>query len=73
MFAADWHGGQASALYALASSGAIVAGVEGEIRRAMDASGVNVSTARVHLSRLLAYVESNGERGPQAGWSELRW
>lgn len=32
-FAALWHGGQATALYALASTGAIVDGLLGECRR----------------------------------------
>lgn len=30
--AADWHGGQSSPLYAYASTGAVVAGIDGEIR-----------------------------------------
>lgn len=33
--AADWHGGQASALYAYASTGSLVPGLSMEVRRCM--------------------------------------
>ena len=56
-----WHGGQASALYAYASSGTIVPGLSMEIRRCMrEAAQLQVTfenaAASFHLGRLLGHV-----------------
>jgi len=69
--AADWHGGQASALYSLASSGAITdpAGTKFEISR--DVRSLDTGRARRPLLALYKYVEHHGERGPVEGWAQL--
>lgn len=69
--AADWHGGQSSPLYALASSGAIpdVDAVRGEI--SADLSTVDVGTERRPLLALDTYVREHGQRGPVSGWAAL--
>lgn len=65
--AADWHGGQASALYAYASSGTIVPGLSMEIRRAMTenrtygGSGTKVANA-YNLGRLLGHIAPMEDR-----------
>ena len=64
VIAAAWHGGQASPLCALATSGAIVEGIEDELSECGDAP---------ELAALAAYVEQWGQRGPQALWSHLHW
>jgi len=73
--ASDWHGGQFSPLYALASTGAIVDGIVEEIDVIWRAPSMDDIDANVlnKLPRLLAYVRHNGLRGPQAGWSNLTW
>jgi hypothetical protein len=72
VIAASWHGGQSSPLYALASSGAIVANVGDEIT-ACKVDAYHQGAGTPELVALMAYVQHHGERGPQAGWSELRW
>jgi hypothetical protein len=68
--AAEWHGGQASALYALASSGAVDAdAVRNEISR--DIVTLEVGVARRDLLALDTYVRHAGERGRQEGWARL--
>lgn len=62
--AADWHGGQASAVYALACSGAIAR--EECLRELRHADGPEVPA-------LVQYIEAHGDRGPVAGWSQLAW
>ncbi|HZQ78745.1 MAG TPA: hypothetical protein VFE55_15530 [Acidimicrobiia bacterium] len=62
--AANWHGGQSSPLYAFASTGSIVAGVEAEIRdnlrllRAGQYSAEEINAETPRLSALLDYVVS---------------
>ncbi len=69
--ASEWHGGQWSPLYALASSGAIVDGCAAElaecIRAAKKVEPADVPT----LVAVAAYVDRCGLRGPQQGWSDL--
>lgn len=54
--AGDWHGGQGSALYAFASSGTVVPGITGEIRRCLRDQSGNPD-ARRELEALLHYVD----------------
>lgn len=65
--AGQLHGGQASALYALASSGAILPEVFGEMDRDRTEQPAQV---RVWLASLTVYAASRGESGPVAGWAE---
>jgi hypothetical protein len=69
--ASDWHGGQASALYALASSGAIpdVEAVRREI--STDLATVDVGKERRPLLALDTYVREAGQRDRQPGWASL--
>lgn len=61
--AADWHGGQASPLYAFSSSGTVICGISSEIRqnlRTMERGsrqGYGGERERLRLVALLAYVE----------------
>lgn len=77
--AASWHGGQWSSLYALASSGAIVDGVEGEIEGCIitaegyAAADPDYAADIVPLRHLLAYVCHQGNRGPVEGWHNIRF
>jgi hypothetical protein len=71
MIASQWHGGQFSALYALASSGAIEA-----VDVSRELQGVQAVTQRpashtAELNALAAYVRHHGARGPVPGWSSL--
>lgn len=68
--ASEWHNGQGSALYSLASTGAIHAGTGGEIIASMPDDDAEAET---ELVQLLAYVNRHGERGRQAGWADLSW
>lgn len=83
LIASEWHDGQHSALYALASTGAILLGdpdVAQEIRTLVDTlppddahirwpAAVNGSRRhRFRLQQLLRYVEAHGARGPQENW-----
>ncbi|MGH3903839.1 MAG: antirestriction protein ArdA [Pseudonocardiaceae bacterium] len=67
--ASQLHGGQDSALYALASSGAILDRLEREIAEAVQ----DLPPARDSwIDALLAYAEWRGEdRGPREGWATL--
>jgi hypothetical protein len=68
--AADWHGGMSSALYSLASSGAIdVERVRGEISREL--RQLDVGEVRRELLALDKYVRTAGTRPAQAGWFRL--
>jgi hypothetical protein len=73
--ASAWHGGQSSALYSLASTGAIRTDLGDEIRACIGhvpmQDGMSTDEAALHALRL--YVENIGERGYVAGWSDLRW
>lgn len=76
VIASQWHGGQFSALYTFASSGATVlwdddwqsedplARIRGEITQ-------DLNPEHPELEALLAYVERVGARSPVEGWSTL--
>ena len=78
--ASEWHGGGGSALYVLASSGAIVLGDEGmewisakhEIEACFDGPYQDIRDSH-DLNGLLSYVEHHGSRGPIEGWGKLSW
>jgi antirestriction protein len=65
--AGQLHGGQASALYALASSGAVRAEVFDELDRDRTERSAQV---RVWLASLTVYAALRGESGPVADWTE---
>lgn len=68
--ASDWHGGMSSALYSLASSGAIdLDRVRDEISREL--WQLDVGEVRRELLALDKYARTTGARPPQAGWSHL--
>ena len=82
--AAEWHGGQASALYMLASSGAthdarhgldtLLDEIDNDRRNAeLLQGGVRGAGQGRELGDLLAYVTAVGARGPQQGWADLPW
>lgn len=69
--ASEWHGGQTSALCALATSGAI-----DRDRCSYEISdSYNEATGQDtrDLLRLLAYVCQHRDRGPVTGWSDLHF
>lgn len=71
IIASAWHGGQSSPLYSLASCGAIVEGVSGEIASCRSAAE---SEHWAELDALAEYVESHEDgRRPVRGWSDLHW
>lgn len=68
--ASEWHGGMSSALYSLASSGAIdLDRVRDEISREL--WQLDVGEARRELLALDKYVRTVGARPAQSGWSRL--
>ncbi|GAA1029199.1 hypothetical protein GCM10009565_59170 [Amycolatopsis albidoflavus] len=68
--ASDWHGGMSSALYSLASSGAIdLDRLRDEISREL--RQLDVGEVRRELLALDKYVRTAGARPPRAGWSRL--
>ena len=68
--ASDWHGGMSSALYSLASSGAIDRErVRDEISRELQQ--LDVGEVRRELLALDKYVRTAGVRPAQAGWSHV--
>jgi len=70
--ASEWHGGQWSALYALASSGAILEGAAGELRRELALVNPGADAADdAELAGVLAYLDHHGARGPVDGWHQL--
>ena len=70
--AAAWHDGQASALYALASSGAVdLARVDREVMSTLDTLTDDRADDAADLDALLAYVHRVGDRGPVDGWHRL--
>lgn len=71
--ASQWHGGQASALYAYASSGAVVPGLSQEVRRCLQDLSAITSTPRrkvtpadfsdaFRLGKLLGHVSGLEDR-----------
>lgn len=82
VIASQWHGGQVSALCALATSGAITEDAQGEVNaavsdaeRRLDAGTVSAEDVTpddlLALRALGEYVSDRDERGPVAGWSHL--
>lgn len=68
--ASEWHGGMSSALYSLASSGAIdLDRVRDEISREL--WKLDVGEVRRELLALDKYVRTAGARPAQSGWSRL--
>lgn len=68
--ASDWHAGMSSALYSLASSGAIdLDRVRDEISREL--WQLDVGEVRRELLALDKYVRTVGTRVAQAGWFRL--
>jgi hypothetical protein len=67
--ASEWHGGQVSALYSLASCGAITECTRDEISDELQQ--LDVGRVRRDLLALDKYVRRNGARGPQSGWPTL--
>ena len=81
--ASEWHGGQGSALYAFASTGAIREGsdegwdynecameIYEEIAATTSYEELNPMT---DMNNLLEYIQANGPRGPVPGWADLTW
>lgn len=80
--ASDWHGGQWSPLYMLASTGAtkdsryrlsdVVVAIQRELlpERLAESERLFPGAGR-DLRALLAYVRAAGARGPVPGWSDL--
>ena len=78
VIASAWHGGQWSALYSLASSGAVDADAAlSELRQdhasAQDDDDMTADDKRRELGALMDYVSHVGDRGPVQGWSGLNW
>lgn len=68
--ASEWHGGMSSALYSLASSGAIdLDRVRDEISREL--WQLDVGEVRRELLALDKYVRTAAARPAQSGWSRL--
>ncbi|GAA3432322.1 hypothetical protein [Kutzneria kofuensis] len=68
--APEWHGGMSSALYSLASSGAIdLDRVRDEISREL--WQLDVGEVRRELLALDKYVRTAAARPAQSGWSRL--
>jgi hypothetical protein len=71
VIASQWHSGQTSALYALASSGAIVHNdVWGEVH---DSYNTASAEDRKALDFLGTYLLLAGVRGPLSSWDDLTW
>lgn len=74
LIAKHWHNGQKTRLYALASTGSIdntngYLGEELEITQALAEWWHEAE----EILALKAYIKKCGTRGPQRGWSEIRW
>lgn len=74
--ASDWHGGGGSAVYALASTGAI--DTARDDHNLLDE--INDCYPSAHdeddfqdIEWLTLYVRKRGTRGPVAGWNDLHW
>lgn len=70
VIASQWHSGQVSALYSLASCGAIREDCAEEVSRELRVAGHDDAAV---LAALLLYVVSRGVRGPVTGWANLSW
>jgi hypothetical protein len=72
--ASEWHGGGGTALYALASTGAIDTAREGhDIRREIADALPGAFYANHELIQLDMYVKAAGSRGPVDGWDTMAW
>jgi hypothetical protein len=77
--ASEWHGGMYKPLYSLSSSGAIVPGVLAEIEECLRICTEEQflygkrKTNHAELKQLRRYCEIKGERGPVAGWGNLKF
>jgi hypothetical protein len=74
--ASDWHGGGGTALYAFASTGAINTtradhDIENEVLGCVN--GALSQQDKTDTLKLLAYINTHEDRGPQPGWSDLAW
>jgi hypothetical protein len=65
--ASEWHNGQSTALYALASTGAIQWPVDEELKLCQ--AHAPKGKPWIELAKLRGYVRFSGERGPIEGWS----
>lgn len=71
MIAAQWHGGQSSALYSFVSTGAVD---REELTRELDSNLNDENTnddGRAWLLTLKAYLEARTDVGPVKGWHKL--
>lgn len=67
-----WHGGQATTLYSLASTGSIIRGVANEIDGCMNqANEYGEIEAAEKLALLKKYVMSRQDKNPVNGWANL--
>ncbi len=66
--ASEWHDGGRDT-YAFVSTGSILESTYSRFYLSADSD--RHSPDMVELVDLLAYLSDKGERGPQAGWSEL--
>jgi hypothetical protein len=69
MIAAQWHGGQATAMCSFATTGAITPALYDEVDREVHAHW-NTFDGPI-LKALGYYIQHRGERGPVPGWSNL--
>lgn len=67
--ASDWHGGGGSALYVLASTGAISNETVDEINDTLKSTLYDAD----ELFDLRDYCHYHNIRGPQDGWGKLTW
>lgn len=71
--ASDWHGGQASALYMLASTGATTDprySVD-DLLAEVECAASDATEGTAELDMLAEYVRTVGPRGPVADWANL--
>jgi len=66
--ATEWHGGEWSPLYALATTGAIVMGCAEEVGECRRAARAVEPADEGRLARLAAYVDTNGPRAAKKDW-----
>lgn len=70
----EWAGSQACPVTHFSTSGAIREDMADEIAARMQfAYKIDDQDGIVRLKRLLDYVQAEGPRGPQPGWSDLSW
>lgn len=69
MIAAQWHGGQTTAMCSFATTGAIHSDLIGEVQELLPQ--FRDSTNKGILQALGYYIQHRGRRGPVPGWSNL--